>query len=186
MRYWNAFSLVKALEAEQSTQQASYAFCATYTASRAEGAPGKPGLTHALRGAVKGVVRFQDAFARLWISDEPRRVSAWREVDASYGVRSCQQRESMRIPVQATARTVAWCALPWSRCCWSSRCATSCIKTRIVGLRGLRGVSWSRCVRRSATWSAVLGGSSVAPLGINAARYRARVSGWTGKSPRQS
>src|SRR5882672_7967226 len=61
---------------------------------------------------------FQDACARFCISEEPRRWSAWREVDASYGVRSCQQRERMRIPVKAKARTSAWCALPLSRCCW--------------------------------------------------------------------
>ena len=37
--------------------------------------------------------------------------------DSSYGVRSCQHRERMRIHVKAMARTAAWCALPLSCCC---------------------------------------------------------------------
>jgi hypothetical protein len=36
-------------------------------------------LTHALRGTVKVFFTvFQDALARFWISEEPRRWSAWR------------------------------------------------------------------------------------------------------------
>ena len=66
------------------------------------------------------------------------------------------------------------------------RCSTRCAKARMVGLWGLRGVSLSRCLRRIATWSAASVGSSVARLGVNAARYVATVSGLPGKSTRQS
>jgi hypothetical protein len=49
-----------------------------------------------------------------------------------------------------------------------------------------KGGSWSRCVRRRATWSAASVGSSLARLGVNASRSLATVSGWTGKRTRQS
>jgi hypothetical protein len=61
---------------------------------------------------------FQASFARVWIRDDPRLLSAWREADSLYGVRSCQHRKSMRIHLNASARTAVWWALPWSRCCW--------------------------------------------------------------------
>jgi len=51
-----------------------------------------PGRTHALREAVKIFLFCPHDFARLWSNDAPRLVSAWRETDASYGVRSCQRR----------------------------------------------------------------------------------------------
>src|SRR5713101_4472894 len=50
---------------------------------------------------------FQETFARFWSSDEPRRVSAWREVASSFCERSCEHRESIRIHVNARARTAA-------------------------------------------------------------------------------
>jgi hypothetical protein len=39
---------------------------------------------------------------------EVRRLSAVREVASSYGVRSCQQRYTIRIHVKANARRAAW------------------------------------------------------------------------------
>jgi hypothetical protein len=59
-------------------------------------------------GGCQGVVTvFHAAFASCWISDAPWRLSAWRETDSSYGVRSCQPRERIRIQVNARARTAA-------------------------------------------------------------------------------
>jgi len=49
----------------------------------------------------------QEVCARVWISDEPRRWSAWREMAAAYGGRSCQHRESIRSHGNAKARTAA-------------------------------------------------------------------------------
>src|SRR5262249_1997502 len=56
----------------------------------------------------------------------------------------------------------------------------------MVGLWGVSGVSLSRCLRRISTWSSASVGSSLAWLGVNAARYVASVSGLTGKSKRKS
>jgi hypothetical protein len=45
-----------------------------------------------------------------------RRWSAWRDTEASEGVRSCPPRERRRLPGHAQARTAAGGAVPWSRC----------------------------------------------------------------------
>ena len=43
---------------------------------------------------------------------EARGLRAVRSVASSYGVRSCQQRDKIRIHVKANARRAAWCEEP--------------------------------------------------------------------------
>ena len=53
--------------------------------------------THALRGAVKIFTVFHEAFDRLWISEEPRRLSAWRRWPHRTGSDAGPHRERMRL-----------------------------------------------------------------------------------------
>jgi hypothetical protein len=66
------------------------------------------------------------------------------------------------------------------------RCAPRGARARRAGRWGVRGVSVSRGGRRSSSWRSASAGSSVAGLGVQAARDRARVRGVTGKRTRPS
>src|SRR2546425_369393 len=76
---------------------------------------------------------FHAAFARGWSSDAPRGCRAWRETDASDGVRACPHRARRRSPGHARARPAACWAWPVSRCGWEDPWAQQAWRLAEIG-----------------------------------------------------
>ena len=108
------------------------------------------------------------------LSTSPNRSVSW---SCNHG-RACGKEFFRGLVSRWVLRTVS----PTTR----RRCATRGARARLVGLCGVRGCSLSRCVHSQARWRAASVGAALAWLGVNAARERARVRGWTGKRTRKS